>query len=131
MPEMLVVESPVALAADVTSTAVGAGTTAASEADKAGTSAPPNTGGEGSDLCICGPQAVPDPQTVMEKGARSVDDLDRCLYVGTPWEAEVVTDHRDLDEFKEAAHMIGRVLLVRALVNLLRFFLWVFECRDV
>jgi hypothetical protein len=67
----------------------------------------------------------------MEEGTRSVDDQDRCLYVGTPWEAEVVTDRRDLDEFKEAACMIGRVLLVRALVDLLRFLLRVFECRKV
>jgi hypothetical protein len=49
LPETLVVESPAASAADVTSAVVGAGTTAASEADKAGTSAPPTTGGEGGD----------------------------------------------------------------------------------
>jgi hypothetical protein len=48
-------ESPAASAADVTSAAVGAGTTAASEADKAGTSAPPTAEGEGSELCTTGP----------------------------------------------------------------------------
>jgi hypothetical protein len=126
-----VVESPAALAPDVTSAAVGAGTTAASEADRVGTSAPPFAGGEGSDLGTSGPQAVPGPQSVMDEGTRSVDDQDRCLYVSTPWEAEVVTDRRDLDEFKEEACTIGRVLLVRALVNLLRFLLWVFECHEV
>jgi hypothetical protein len=67
----------------------------------------------------------------MEEGARSEDDQDRCLYVGTPWEAEVVIDRRDLDEFKEAARTIDRVLLVRAIVELLRFLLQVFECREV
>jgi hypothetical protein len=35
----------------------------------------------------------------MEEGTRSVEDQDRCLYVGTPWKAEVVTDRRDLYEF--------------------------------
>jgi hypothetical protein len=67
----------------------------------------------------------------MEEGMRSVDDEDRCLYAGTPWEAEVVTDRRDLETFKEVARMIGSMLLVRTLVNLLRFLLWLFECREV
>jgi hypothetical protein len=53
------------------------------------------------------------------------------LYVGTPWEAKVVADRRDLDEFNEASRTIGRVLSVRALVDLLRFILWVCECREV
>jgi hypothetical protein len=63
----------------------------------------------------------------MEEGTRSVDDQDRCLYVSTQWEVEVVTDRRDLDDFKEAARTIGHYLLVRALVDLLRFLLQVFE----
>jgi hypothetical protein len=67
----------------------------------------------------------------MEEGMRSVDDEDRCLYAGTPWEAEVVTDRRDLETFKEVARMIGSMLLVRTLVNLLRFLLRLFECREV
>jgi hypothetical protein len=54
----------------------------------------------------------------MEEGARSVNDQDRCLYAGTPWEAEVVTDRHDLDTFKEAARMIESVLLVRPLPTL-------------
>jgi hypothetical protein len=45
VPEIPVVESPAASVADVTSTAAGAGATVASEADKAGTSAPPAIGG--------------------------------------------------------------------------------------
>jgi hypothetical protein len=44
---------------------------------------------------------------------------------------EVVADHHDLDEFKEASHAIGRVLSVRAFVDLLRFLLRVFECHEV
>jgi hypothetical protein len=67
----------------------------------------------------------------MEEGMRSVDDEDRCLYAGTPWEAEVVTDRRDLETFKEVARMIGSMLLVRTLVDLLRFLLRLFECREV
>jgi hypothetical protein len=57
----------------------------------------------------------------MEEGTQSKDDQHRCLYVGTPWEAEVVADHRDVEEFKEASRMIGRVLLVRALVDSFEF----------
>jgi hypothetical protein len=33
----------------------------------------------------------------------------------TPWEAEIITDLRDLERFKEAAHTIGTMLLVRTL----------------
>jgi hypothetical protein len=55
-----------------------------------------------------------------------VDDQYRCLYAGTPWEVEVVTDRRDLETFKEVARMIGSMLLVRVLADLLRFLLWVF-----
>jgi hypothetical protein len=59
MSEMLVVESPEASAANVTSAVVAAGTTAAPEADKAGTNAPPTAEGEGGDLCTTGPQPAP------------------------------------------------------------------------
>jgi hypothetical protein len=44
-----------------------------------------------------------------------VNDEDRCLYAGTPWEAEAVTDRQDLEMFKEAAPTIGTVLLMRTL----------------
>jgi hypothetical protein len=49
VPETSVVESLVASAADVMSATAGARATAASEADKGGTSAPPTTEGEGGD----------------------------------------------------------------------------------
>jgi hypothetical protein len=107
------------------------GTTVASEADRAGISVPPTAGGEGGDRGTSGPQAAPGPQGIIEEGMRSVNDEDRCLYVGNPLEAEVVTDRRDLETFKEAAHMIGTVLLVWTFVDLLRFLLRVFECREV
>jgi hypothetical protein len=67
----------------------------------------------------------------VEEGTRSDDDQHRCLCVSTPWEAEVVADRRDVEEFKEASRTIGRVLSVRALIDLLRFLLQVFECREV
>jgi hypothetical protein len=56
----------------------------------------------------------------------AVNDEDQCLYAGTPWEAEVVTDRRDLETFREAARMIGTVLLVRTLAEFLKFLLRVF-----
>jgi hypothetical protein len=52
--ETPVAESPTVLTADVTSTVGGAGTTAASEADKDGTSTAPSTEDEGGDLCMAG-----------------------------------------------------------------------------
>jgi hypothetical protein len=62
LPETPMVESPTASAANVTSACAGAGATAASEADKAGTSAPPATEGEGGDHGTSDPQEVPPPQ---------------------------------------------------------------------
>jgi hypothetical protein len=131
LPETPVVESLAASAADVTSATIGAGTMAASEAERVGTSAPSTAGAKGGDLGASGPQLASGPQGVMEEDTRSMDDEDRCLYAGTPWEAEVVTDRRDLETFKEAAHTIGSMLFVRALVDLLRFLLLVFECHEV
>jgi hypothetical protein len=61
------------------------------------------------------------PQAGMEVGTRSEDDQHRCLYVGTPWEAEVVANRRDAGEFKEASCMIGRVRSVRAFVDPFEF----------
>jgi hypothetical protein len=81
--ETLVVESPAAAAVDVTSTAGGAGTTAVSEADKAGTSTTLAVEDEGGDLCTTVPQPTADPQVAKAGGARAEDDLHRCLYVGT------------------------------------------------
>jgi hypothetical protein len=121
MPETPVVGSPAISAVDVTSTAGGAGATAASEADKAGTNVPPAAEDEGGDLYTTGPQPAPGSQAAMEEGTRSEDDQHWCLYVGTPWGAEVVADHRDVEEFKEVSRTIGRVLSVRALVDPFEF----------
>jgi hypothetical protein len=74
MSETQVVELPAISAVDVTSTASKARATVASEADKAGTSAPPAAEGEGGDLCTTGPQPAPGPQAAMEEGTRLEDD---------------------------------------------------------
>jgi hypothetical protein len=60
----------------VTSETVAAGTTAASKADRAGTSAPPTAGAEGGDLGTSGLQVAPGPLGIMEEGTRSVNDED-------------------------------------------------------
>jgi hypothetical protein len=113
VPEMPVMESPAASAADVTSAAAGVGATAASEAEKVGTSAPPATKGEGGDHGTSDPQEVPPPRGIIDEGMEAVNDEDRCLYARTPWEAEVVTNREDLERLREPARTIGTVLLVR------------------
>jgi hypothetical protein len=60
------------------------------------------------------PRQTSDTQ-MAEAGGGAEDDAHWCLYVGTPWEAEVVTDRHDVEEFKEASRTIGHVLLVRVL----------------
>jgi hypothetical protein len=47
-------------------------------------------------------------------------DVHMCLYIGTPWEEEVIADRTDVDEFKEVSHMIRCVLSVRVLVWVLQ-----------
>jgi hypothetical protein len=120
--ETPMVESPAASATDVTSAAAGAGATAASEAEKVGTSAPRGT----SDS-----REVPPSRGIIDEGMEVMNDEDRCLHAGTPWEAEVVTDRRGLETFKEAARTIGTVLLVRTFAEFLRFLLRVFEYHEV
>jgi hypothetical protein len=61
----------------------------------------------------------------------AVNDEERCLYAGTPWEAEVVTNRENLEMLKEVAHTIGTVLLVRTLTELLWFLLELLEYREV
>jgi hypothetical protein len=61
----------------------------------------------------------------------AMDYEDRCLYASTPWEAEVITDRRDLEKFKEAAYTISTMLLVRILDKLLLFLLLLLECHEV
>jgi hypothetical protein len=97
--EMPVAESPTVSTAEVTSTVSGAGAMVVSEADTAGTSTAPATEVEGGDLCMDGQLLTPDPQVAEAGGAHVEDDLHRCLYVDTLWEAEVVADHRYVEEF--------------------------------
>jgi hypothetical protein len=104
---------------------------AAPETNKAGTSAPPTTEGEGSGCGTSDPQEEPPSGGIFAEGMEAVHDEDRCLYVVTPWETEVVTDRCDLEKFKEAAHTIGIVLLVRVLAKFLWFLLWLLKCREV
>jgi hypothetical protein len=47
-------------------------------------------------------------QQAAEVGGATVeDDNDRCLYFGTLWEDDVITEHRDVDDFKEASRMLA------------------------
>jgi hypothetical protein len=90
-----------------------AGAAVASEAEKAGTSAPPTAEGESGDRSTSEPQEVPPPRAILDEGMEAVNNEDRCLYAGTPWEAEVVTDKEDLEKFRAVAQTIGTVMLVR------------------
>jgi hypothetical protein len=113
-------QSPAVLTACVTSTTAGTGATAASAVEKAGTSTAPRAGGGGEDdLCMTNPRPTSHPQTTKAGGTHAEDDAHWCLYVGTPWEEEVVADHCDVDQFKEASCTIGRVLSVRVLASVL------------
>jgi hypothetical protein len=113
-------QSPAVSTADVTSSAVGAGATTTSAAVKAGTSTALSARGEQDDLCMADPQLTPDPQTTEARGARTKDDIDRCLYIGTPWDDDVTADRRDVDDFKEASRTIGRILTVMIRVSMLQ-----------
>jgi hypothetical protein len=64
-------------------------------------------------LYMADPQPTLDPQAIEVGGARAKDDGDQCLYVGTPWEGDVIIDCRDVDDFKEVSHTIGCTLSVR------------------
>jgi hypothetical protein len=92
---------------------------------------PPATEGEGGDRGTSDPQEVPPPRGIIDEGMEAVNDEDRCLYAGTPWEAEVVTDRQDLETFKEVARTIETVLLVRTLVEFLWFLLELLEYHEV
>jgi hypothetical protein len=118
-PHTPVVESPATSAADVTSATTGVGTTAGPEANKTETSAPSTDEGKDGDRGTYGPQEEPPSRGIFTEGMEVVDDENRCLYIGTLWEAEVVTDRRDFEKFKEVAHIICIVLLVRMLARFL------------
>jgi hypothetical protein len=115
----------------VTSATAGAGATTTSKADKVGTSAPPAASGEGGDRGTSETQEELSSGGIFVEGMEVANNEDRCLYAGTPWEAEVVTDRRDLEKFKEVAHTIGTMLLVRVLTRFFWFLLWLLECHEV
>jgi hypothetical protein len=84
----------------------------ASLTEKCGTSATPPIGGEQDDLCMDDPQPTLGHQAAEVGGANVEDDNDQCLYVRTPWEDDVIADHRDIDDLKVASRRIARTLVV-------------------
>jgi hypothetical protein len=99
-------ESPAVSTTDVTCAAGRTGAMTTFEAEKAETSIAPATEEEDGDLCMADPLLTSDPQAAEAEGARVEDDVHWCLYVGSLWEAEVVADRHDVDEFKEASRTI-------------------------
>jgi hypothetical protein len=47
-------------------------------------------------------------------------DDHKCLFIGTPWENNVIADCRDVDGFKQASRTIGHVLAVMIHVLMLQ-----------
>jgi hypothetical protein len=105
---------------DVTSSAVGARATVASTSEKDETSTAPPAGGENEDLCMAGPRSMPDSQTAEVGGTNIGGDDHKCLFIGTPWENNVIADCRDVDGFKQASRTIGHVLAVMIRVLMLQ-----------
>jgi hypothetical protein len=105
--------SPAASAADVLSQALGAGGVATSVAEKVVVVDAHQIGGPQDDLCMSAPPPSQDRQTTEAGGPRLEEEDNRCLYVGTPWEDDVISNHRDVDEFKAAQRTIARTLSVR------------------
>jgi hypothetical protein len=66
------------------------------------------------------PQPTLGQQAVEVGGANVEDDKDWCMYVGTPWENDTITDRRDVDDFKEASRTIARTLAVRTCTLILQ-----------
>jgi hypothetical protein len=115
-------QSPAASAADVSSQTLGAGATAASEAEKGGASDAQPVGGHRDNICMSAPWPTLEQQ-IAKSGRPGLDnDNDRCLYVGTPWENDVIADHRDIDNFKKVPRTIAWTLSVRA---------WCFCCDSL
>jgi hypothetical protein len=54
-----------------------------------------------------------DPQAAEVGGAHAEYDRGWCLYVGTPWEGDVIVDRHDVDEFKEVPRTIGGTRAVK------------------
>jgi hypothetical protein len=65
----------------------------ASEAQKGGASTAPPVGGQQDDLCVCDLQPTQDQQAAEAGGANVEDDNHRCLYIGTMWDNDIITDN--------------------------------------
>jgi hypothetical protein len=115
----------------VTSTVVRARATAASEADRVGTSAPPTTGGEGGDLCTSGLQPAPVLQAAMEGGYKVRGRPRPAPVCQHPVGGGGCCRPSRPGRVQGGIATIGRVLSVRAFVDLPRFLLRVFECHEV
>jgi hypothetical protein len=90
--------------------------------EKGGASTTPLVGGQQDDFCMTDPPPTLGQQ-VAEVGGTSVEgDDDRCLYVGTPWENDVVTDCHDANDFKEVSRTMAQTwVFVRAQTCLFDF----------
>jgi hypothetical protein len=77
--EVPVEQSLAVSAEDVTSSVIGAGATAVSAVEKAGTGTIPPTGWEQDDLCMADPQLTSNPRTAEAGGAHTEDDAYRCI----------------------------------------------------
>jgi inorganic pyrophosphatase/exopolyphosphatase len=69
---------------------------------------------------VTDPQQMLDQEAAEAGGANVEDDNDRCLYVGTLWENDVIIDHHDVHDFNEASRMIVQTLAVRTCTLVLR-----------
>jgi hypothetical protein len=108
----LVESLPVTSAAGISSQALETAGVAASEAKKISTGGAQQVEGLQSDLCMAGLPPVQEQQAGGASRPRDEEEDDRCLYVGTPWEDDVIADRRDIDEFKAVHQTIARTLLI-------------------
>jgi hypothetical protein len=111
--EVPVEQSPAASTADVSFQPLGGGVTAASEAEKGGASGSQPVKGRQEYLCMSDLPPTLHQQTTETGGPDLEGDNDRRLYVRTPWENDVIADHHDINDFKEASRTIVRTLSVR------------------
>jgi hypothetical protein len=81
--------------------------------EKDGASAAPPIGGQQDDLYMADPQLMLGQQASIAGSANVEEENGRCLYVGAPWEDDVITDRSDVDDFKEVSWTIVRTLAVR------------------
>jgi hypothetical protein len=108
-------QSPTTSAADISSHALGAAEVVASEVGKVDASGAQQVEGLQSDLCMAGPPLAQELQAAEVGRPGDVEEDDRCMYVETPLEDDVISDRHDIDEFKAAQRIITRTLSVSTL----------------